>query len=203
MQPDQANPRQWGVILKRTGTAVLAALLMVVFYVAVIMGQPQEDVVTVVEARTDQPLLTAMATSVLVLDANALPTLSDVFPAPLMYPLYGTSLTFRQAVCTDAPFEDAMGRIVTLTYAIEGHGDMTITSIYPARALSLMGKGDYVISGTAGQTLAGLRSIRMENGSSIRLHAQGRDALYVVTTPLLDASVLRQLTASLQLLTTP
>ena len=39
----------------------------------------------------------------------------------------------------------------------------------------------------------------MENVANIRMHAQGTDALYIVTLPPLDASGLRTLTSTLQL----
>lgn len=193
------SPSRTRVLLRRIGVGVLSALLMIVFYVAVVMGHPQSDAATTVEARQDQPLLSAMSSPILITDEGSMSYLTDAFPAPVMYPLYGSALTFEQGVCSDVSFENGLGRTVTLTYRIEGGDTMTITSIYPARALELMGKGDYTISGTAGQTLAGLRSVRMENSASIRLHAQGTDALYTVTTPRLEAAVLRQLTASLQL----
>ena len=92
-----------------------------------------------------------------------------------------------------------MARIVTLTYRTEDFYTLTVPSIYPARALELMGQGDYVFSGGAGQLMATLRTIRMEDGSSIRLHAQGDEALYVFTAPDVSADVLRQWTSSLQL----
>lgn len=76
-----------------------------------------------------------------------------------------------------------MGRILTLTYQASDTIQVTLTSIYPARAIALLEKGDYRISASLGATLAGLRSIRMENAESIRLHAQGEEALYVMITP--------------------
>ena len=61
----------------------------------------------------------------------------------------------------------------------------------------LIPKADYTFSRTSGLTLAGLRSVRMENGESIRMHAQGTDALYVVTLPKLPEGSLRALTQTL------
>lgn len=200
LQTPEQTPSRIGSILQKTAVTLLTVLLMAVFYVAVVMGQPQGSVVQSIDPDMNQPLLAALPAPVVVTDESHLQELTAAFPAPVMYPLYGSALTFRQGVCSDVSFENGLGRIAKLTYAVEGHGEITVTSIYPARALALMGKGDYVISGTAGQTLAGLRSIRMENDTAIRLHAQGTDALYVVTTPKLEPAVLRQLTAALQLM---
>ena len=62
-----------------------------------------------------------------------------------------------------------------------------------------MDKADYTFSATTGLPLAGLRSVRMENADTIRMHAQGPDALYVVTLPKLAAADLRTLTQMLSL----
>ena len=59
-----------------------------------------------------------------------------------------------------------MGRILTLTYQASDTIQVTLTSIYPARAIALLEKGDYRISASLGATLAGLRSIRMENAAA-------------------------------------
>jgi hypothetical protein len=109
----------------------------------------------------------------------------------------GGGETFQQGVCEDIPFEGGLGRKITLTYrTTEGHL-VTVVSLYPARAMVLIPKADYTFSRTSGLTLAGLRSVRMENGESIRMHAQGTDALYVVTLPKLPEGSLRALTQTL------
>lgn len=185
--------------LRGIGIVVLAALMMAVFYLAVVMGQPQPAEDAENTTAIHQPLLPNMPSPILILKEEDMHYLAESFPVPLMYPLYGTSLTFEKGVLEDYPFEDGRARIVTLTYHIAGGSEMTVTSIYPARAISLVPRGDYAISATAGQTLAGMRSVRMENGSAIRLHTQSDQAIYVVTTPLLDGSQLRQITASMQL----
>ena len=100
-------------------------------------------------------------------------------------------------LCEDVSFEGGLGRKVTLTYRTAEGAAVTVVSLYPARMP--MEKADYTFSGTTGLPLAGLRSVRMENASAIRMHAQGPDALYVVTLPHLSASALRTLTSTLQL----
>ena len=92
-----------------------------------------------------------------------------------------------------------MGRILTLTYQASDTIQVTLTSIYPARAIALLEKGDYRISASLGATLGGLRSIRMENAESIRLHAQGEEALYVMITPLLEENSLRSIAGQMTL----
>ena len=169
--------------------ALLCLLLMAAFYLAVIIGQPQEDeTASTVTPRTDQPLLSAGQDVVTITSADDLPLLLRMFPAPALTP-----------TTSGWAFENGMGRILTLTYQASDTIQVTLTSIYPARAIALLEKGDYRISASLGATLAGLRSIRMENAESIRLHAQGEEALYVMITPLLEENSLRSIAGQMTL----
>jgi len=91
-----------------------------------------------------------------------------------------------------------------LNYTAQLNGkqvDMSVQSIYPARALEFVQRGDYHIAHVAGQALAGLQSVRMEDGVHIRLHAQGAEGIYVLTVPAMTADELAAVTRSLQLYT--
>ena len=189
----------WRRIVKAVIAALLTIVLLAAFYIAVIMGNPQEEESSAITAKMDQPLLTAMSSPVLIREQGQLGALLDAFPAPVMAAMNSPALTFVQGLCEDVPFEGGLGRRVTLTYRTAAGASVTVTSLYPARALALIDKADYIISGTTGLPLAGLRSVRMENAASVRMHAQGADALYVVTLPPLAATELRALTSTLQL----
>lgn len=189
----------WRRIVKVALAALLTIVLLAAFYIAVIMGNPQEAESSAITAKHDQPLVAAMSSPLMITDQGQLGLLLKEFPAPVMAAMHSTVLTFQQGLCEDIPFEDGLGRRVTLTYRTAEGAAVTVVSLYPARALSLINKADYTISGTAGLPLAGLRSVRMVNDSSVRMHAQGSDALYAVTLPKLSASALRTLTSTLQL----
>lgn len=191
----------WRRVLRAALTAALSLLLVGVFYVAVVMGQPQStpDDAAVPQ---EQPLPAPLTAAVRITNEEDFDRISEAFPAPVMRPMYGNALLFVEGSCTDTAFEGGVARIVTLTYRTETYDLLTITSVYPARALSLMGKGDYTFSDSAGPQLGTLRTVRMENGTSVRLHAQGEEALYIFTAPLVDAEVLKNWTGiSLQLYT--
>ena len=176
--------------------ALLCLLLMAAFYLAVIIGQPQEDeTASTVTPRTDQPLLSAGQDVVTITSAD---DLLRMFPAPALTPTT-SGWPLIVGTCYDVAFENGMGRILTLTYQASDTIQVTLTSIYPARAIALLEKGDYRISASLGATLAGLRSIRMENAESIRLHAQGEEALYVMITPLLEENSLRSIAGQMTL----
>lgn len=186
-------------IVRTVLMALLTVMLLAAFYIAVIMGNPQEDASSALTVRQDQPLVTALENPLLITAEGDLGTVLNRFPAPMMAAMHSTVLTFEKGVCRDVPFEGGLGRIVTLTYRTAEGAAVSVSSIYPARALSLIDKADFTISADAGLPLAGLRSVRMENTASIRMHAQGSEALYVVTLPRLSATALRTLTSTLQL----
>lgn len=189
----------WRRAVKGILAGLLTVLLLAAFYIAVIMGNPQQEESSAITARQDQPLVDAMPAPLLVTDPGQIGSLLDAFPAPVMAAMHSGVLTFQQGVCEDVPFQGGLGRRVTLTYRTAEGAPVTVVSIYPARALALVEKADYTISGTAGLPLAGLRSVRMTNANSVRMHAQGSDALYVVTLPQMSATALRTLTSTLQL----
>lgn len=186
-------------IVRTVLMALLTVVLLAAFYIAVIMGNPQEAESSALTVRQDQPLVSPLDNPLLITSEGDLGAVLNRFPAPMMAAMHSTVLTFEKGVCRDVPFENGLGRIATLTYRTAEGAAVTVSSIYPARALSLIDKADFTISANAGLPLAGLRSVRMENTANIRMHAQGSEALYVVTLPRLSATALRTLTSTLQL----
>lgn len=185
----------------RIAAATLAALVLVaVFYLAVVLGQPQPSE-NEVKVKQDQPLLTASPAKSITAE-DQLGTLIEDYPAPVMSFLAGAGPTFQSGLSYDAVFDGGFGRIVELTYRLSSGDAIKVQTIYPARALSLVPRGDYRLTTAATQALAGLRAIRMESDAAIRLHAQGTDALYVLTVPQMTQDELTALTKSLQLFTT-
>ena len=189
----------WRRMMRSVLTILAALLLIALFYVAVVMGQPQESATPGVEVRMDQPLLPQLPAAVRITDEKDIDRLTDVFPAPLLHAAYGRALVFVEGVCSDLAWSEGLGRVVTLTYRTEDFDTLTVSSIYPARALELVGKEDYTFTGRMGQTIGGLRTVPMQNSTNLRLHAQDEEALYVLTAPLATDPVLRQWTAAMQL----
>ncbi len=189
----------WRQIVKAVLATLLTIVLLAAFYLAVIMGNPQEEESSAITPKMDQPLLNAMSSPIMITQQSQLGALLEAFPAPVMAAMNTPAMAFQQGLCEDVPYEGGLGRKVTLTYRTAEGAAVTVVSLYPARALELVPKADYTISGTTGLPLAGLRSVRMENAASVRMHAQGTDAIYVVTLPVLSASALRTLTSTLQL----
>ena len=119
--------------------AMLAIVLIAVFFIAVVMGQPQEEQSARTQVRTNQVLLPALSAPILYGTEEELASMRGAFPAPWLTPQYASMMTFRGAVLESVPFENGHGRILTLTYLLDSSETVTIASIYPARALELMG----------------------------------------------------------------
>ena len=177
-----------------------AALMIAAFYVAVVLGQPQENPEKVVVSQT-QPVLTASPAVTLTAESE-LNAMLQAFPAAALYAVDGSGLTLTGGMSYDAAYEDGFARIMILNYTTDVNGrqvTMSVQSIYPARAMEFVQKGDYHIAHVAGQSLAGMQSVRMEDGEHIRLHAQAEEGIYVLTVPAMTADELAAVTRSLQL----
>lgn len=184
--------------------ALLTAVLVAVFYVAVVLGHPQENPEKVVVSQS-QPVLTASPAQTLTTAAE-LEGMLRAFPVPALYAVEGSELTLTGGTSGDIAFEDGFARIMQLNYTAQLNGqtvEMSVQSIYPARALQFVPKGDYHIAGVAGQPLAGMKSVRMENGANIRLHVQAEEGIYVLTVPAMSADELAAVTRPLQLYAAP
>lgn len=110
-------------------------------------------------------------------------------------------MNLQGAVSFDKPFEKGYGRILRLVYQTDSGMEVQVDSIYPARAISLMEGGSYRISGTAGHTVAGCNTVRMETASHIRLHMQTDQGLYSITIPSEGAEGLTAVVRTLHLYT--
>ena len=99
----------------------------------------------------------------------------------------------------DQAYEGGFARICELRYTTDNGLEITLTTIYPARAVELLGKDGYTLTGTAAQNLTGLTAVRMENADHIRLHAQASDAIYALTLPKLTDDTITTVTRVLEL----
>lgn len=176
---------------------LLSALLFVFLYLTLIVGQPQSSGTS---APDPQPLLTASPAQSINSEAD-LASLISSFPVPVMSFMSGSGMVFVSGTSEDTAWEDGFGRIVTLYWQTTEGQPLILQSIYPSAALDLMGKGDYAFSDTAGPTLFGQSSVRMENADTVRLHTVTDTGVYVVTLPRALAGALSVLSRSIQLFT--
>lgn len=176
---------------------LLAVILVALFYLAVILGQPEEPE-NAIDIDQTQPLLTA-SPALNIQSERQVDALAEAFPVPVLAFMEGMGPVLVSGTSYDQAYEGGFARICELRYTTDNGLEITLTTIYPARAVELLGKDGYTLTGAAAQNLTGLTAVRMENADHIRLHAQASDAIYALTLPKLTDDTITTVTRVLEL----
>ena len=185
----------WKILLRLLGALVLVALLALLAG-TLILAKPQEN-----KPETAAALPSAEARPAVSIDRESdLFRLVADFPAPVMSYMSGSGMTFVSAVSADAAVSGGFGRVATLYWQTAEGEPVTLRSIWPADAVSLLESGFHFMP-AAGPTLFGSASVRMEKDDSVRLHTATDQALYVVLLPRSLSGQVSDLCRSLQLFT--
>ncbi len=179
-------------VLERALLGLLAAVCIGAFYLAVILaevpagqGAPEATSAPAVTLSAEQPRQVS--------SPNDLNQLVEHFPAPALALKSNTPLVFAGGLVNDVAYQGSFARLVTLTYQTQSGETLTLHSIYPADAFSLLpGKG-YSLKDTLTAVLAGMTAVRMENADTVRLHVQGENALYAFTAPKMAEEALSEI----------
>ena len=176
---------------------LLAVILVALFYLAVILGQPEEPE-NAIDIDQTQPLLTA-SPALNIQSERQVAALAEAFPVPVLAFMEGMGPVLVSGTSYDQAYEGGFARICELRYTTDNGLEITLTTIYPARAGELLGKDGSTLTGAAAQNLTGLTAVRMENADHIRLHAQASDAIYALTLPKLTDDTITTVTRVLEL----
>lgn len=176
---------------------LLAVILVALFYLAVILGQPEEPE-NAIDIDQAQPLLTA-SPALNIQSERQVAALAEAFPVPVLAFMEGMGPVLVSGTSYDQAYEGGFARICELRYTTDNGLEITLATIYPARAVELLGKDGYTLTGAAAQNLTGLTAVRMENADHIRLHAQASDAIYALTLPKLSDDTITTVTRVLEL----
>ena len=175
-----------GLLARLAGSLVVVALLALLS-VALILAKPQENTE---KAPAETP--SAQGSPAVVIEAESdLYRLISSYPAPVMSFMSGSGMTFVSASSADAAVSGGFGRVATLCWQTPEGEPVTLRTIWPADALSLLEDGYHF----------GNASVRMENDSAIRLHTDTDLALYAVYMPRSLGGQVSDLCRSLQLFT--
>ena len=168
-----------GTVLGWIAKAVGAAVFLAVIYLQLIMISPKEEAGNA--SATEQPLL--MASQAMTLTrTDQLGDLVKAFPVAVLGCQEGHGLTLISGRSRDVAFEGGLGRTATLVYQTDDGRQITANSIYPARALTLLKGYEWHLSPADGPSVAGIPTVRMENGETVRLHMQTENGLYSIET---------------------
>lgn len=174
--------------------AVIAAALLALLAASLILAKPQEEKSETAAARPSQDASPAVSIN----SENDLVGLISAFPAPVMSFMSGSGMTFVSATSADLAYAGGFARIAVLYWQTAEGVPVTLRTVWPADALSLLEDG-YHFMPYAGPALFGSASVRMENDETVRLHTATDQALYVVLLPRSLSSQVSTLCSSLQL----
>ena len=174
--------------------AVIAAALLALLAASLILAKPQGEETETAAARPSQDASPAVSIN----SENDLVSLISAFPAPVMSFMSGSGMTFVSATSADLAYAGGFARIAVLYWQTAEGVPVTLRTVWPADALSLLEDG-YHFMPYAGPALFGGASVRMENDETVRLHTATDQALYVVLLPRSLSSQVSTLCSSLQL----
>ena len=179
-------------VLERVLLALLALVCIGAFYLAVILAEVPAD--QQAPALTPAPAVVLSAEQPRQIGSlNDLAQLVERFPAPVLALQSNTQLAFAGGLVNDLAYKGSFARLVTLTYQTQNGETLTLHSIYPADAFSLLPGGGFTLQNTLTAALAGMTAVRMENASSVRLHVKGESALYAFTAPKMAEEALSEI----------
>ena len=188
-EPAAKEPSLAARILRRAGLALLLILALVLAYLFLLLGEPEEDAKYV-----RQP---AEETITMPMGALDIPGESD--PARIAESFGQPVLTLNRALpmyksrIYDTAFEGEYARCVTITYTLEDGQTLLAESLRPTSAVTLLKKDGYTLDASALYTMAGLNAARMQNDSTVCVFAQSDTAVYAITCPASHAEELETL----------
>ncbi len=185
----------WKYLLRGLGVVIFIALLALLA-ASLILAKPQNDKTDITPVRP----FAESSPAVTIDNENDLFQLVSGFPAPIMSFLSGSGMTFVSAESSDIEITGGFGRMATLYWQTPEGYPMTLRSIWPVSALSLLEDGFHFMP-VSGPSLFSNTSVRMENDDYIRLHVTTDQALYVVLLPRALNGQISDLCRSLQLFT--
>lgn len=190
-----------GRLLGKAGWALLTFTVLAGLYLTLVIAQPQPE--NSEKSGEERPPLLSASPAQTISSENEIQELIRSFPGPVMSFMSGSGMTFVSGTSADLAWQGQFCRQVTLYWQTREGEPLILQSIYPAEALEIMGRGDYSFSGSAGPTLFGMPSVRMENRNTVRVHVQAEgEGLYVLTVPKTLEGALSDLSRSIQLFVT-
>lgn len=185
----EKKPSRVVLLLKRIGLGVLLALAIVFAYLFLLLGEPEEDA-KYQERKQEETIAMPMGALEAPGESNV-ELLADTFGQPVMS--LGQGMTMQKARVYDTAFGGEYARRVTLTYAFEDGQLLTVESIRPTAAATLLDENGYRLDASSLYTLGGLNAARMDNDDTSCVFAQSDAAVYAVICPRSHANELEGL----------
>ena len=198
-EPEAVVPAKWKGILKRALAIVGLILALSLVYVFLLMGEPDEDSQLTHEAATQEEAIRVPIAATQVSGNSDLNPLAVNFGKPVLA-LYGSNLPLAKATLFDTAFRGGYARRLTLNYTFADGAILTVESIRPIAAVSLLGGQSYSLNMESLYAMAGLDAVRMDSAEQICVLARGTEAAYAVVCPLAHQAELAALLKQVSLM---
>lgn len=181
-EPEQKPPAKWKAVVKKI-LIVLALLIALAFlYLFLLMGEPDDDDEMLLAKSAKEEVIQMPMTGQEMAGTVDLTAAAVSFGKPVLQ-LRGELLPLKKAALYDTAYHGGYARRLTLTYQFTDGSVMTIDSIRPAGAITLLQDSGYKIRVDTLYTMGGMDAVRMDADDYIRVAAEGEDAVYVVHIP--------------------
>jgi hypothetical protein len=197
--PPAAKPR-WKRVVKRIFAVLGAVLVLALAYVFLLMGEPGEDDQLAAKTAVQEETIRVPIAAAQVAGDSDLNLLAVNFGKPVLA-LYTGDLTLQKATLFDTAFHGGYARCLTIVYAFADGATLTVESIRPTAAVSLLAGEHYRLNVETLYTVAGMDAVRIDTDTQINLISCGSEAVYAIRCPAnheADLGALVKLTSLMQ-----
>lgn len=191
-EPEPIAPALWKKTVRRVLAVLGLVLSLSLIYVFLLVGEPDEDDQLTRQAETQEETIRVPIAAAQVSGDADLNPLAVNFGMPVLA-LYGSPWTLQKATLFDTAFQGGYARRLTLVYAFPTGEVLTVESIRPTKAVSLLGNGFFSLRMETIYTLAGMDAVRMDSENMVLVLARGLDAAYAILCPKAQADGLEAL----------
>jgi len=191
-EPKPAAPSKWKGVVKCIFAVLGILLALAITYVFLLMGEPGEDDQLIAQTTTQEDTIRVPIAASQVSGSADLNPLAVNFGKPVLA-LYNGDLPLQKATLYDTAFRGGYARRLTLVYAFADGTALTVESVRPTAAVTLLGGDDYRLNVDTLYALAGMDAVRMDSDTQICLIASGSEAVYALRCPVAHAADLAAL----------
>jgi hypothetical protein len=182
-EPEKRPPAKWKAVARKILLVLLLILALAFLYLFLLMGEPDDDDETMLEQTMAQEEIIRMPMTGQELSGTVDVTAAAVSFGKDAMELRSNVLPLLKAALYDTAYQGGYARRLTLTYQFPDGQIVTVDSIRPAGAITLLTDPDYTIRVDTLYTMGGLDAVRMDSDQYIRVAAQSEDAAYVIHYP--------------------
>ena len=174
------KPARWKTVLLKGIAALLLIVALGLGYLFLLLGEPDEDAAYTRQAEEER---ITMPMSAVESPGESNPaSLAETFGQPILS-LYGSALTMERSRVYDTAFGGGYARRVTLTYRFDDGSALSVESVRPTAAVTLLGGNGYTLDADSLYYIGGVDAARMENSSTVCVFGQTDAAAYAVLCP--------------------